>query len=360
MKSFVQFNKGRTPRQAHVDLDGLKDDELGRDAFQGRHAQLYRRHDPTRYRAGGRLRQRRFRPDRVPLPDAADPAAEPQRLLYNDDCQVFLSGRAAPMPHYRRNVDGDEVHFVHRGEGHVETEFGPIPFEPGDYVVIPKAVTHRWVPTTTDNLFFIAETVGELQVPDYGLFGRHTPYDPTLVFVPDPEAHTATAPETEVRVKYDGAMEPIFYEHHPLDVEGWKGDYFPFKLNIRDWNVVMSDTLHLVPTMHIFVQAPGVTVVNFLPRPLESREGVERLPYYHRNADYDEVTFFHGGSILGRELPKGLVAHAPQGIHHGPPEELRELARASFADHDRIDWQIISVDTRRPLRVDPAVADDAP
>jgi hypothetical protein len=35
MESFVHLRKGRTPKRLHADLDGLKDDELGRDGFTG-------------------------------------------------------------------------------------------------------------------------------------------------------------------------------------------------------------------------------------------------------------------------------------------------------------------------------------
>jgi len=35
MESFVHLRKGRTPRRLHADLDGLKDDELGRGGFTG-------------------------------------------------------------------------------------------------------------------------------------------------------------------------------------------------------------------------------------------------------------------------------------------------------------------------------------
>jgi homogentisate 1,2-dioxygenase len=351
----MQIVKGRTPARVHRDLDGLKDDELGRHGFQGRQAQLYRRNDPTAYRATGRLRVTHIKPREQAPTDASDPAGLPQRLLFNEDCQIYVSRRARPMPWYRRNVDGDEVHFVHAGRGVVESEFGPIPFEPGDYVVLPKAVTHRWVPATTENVFFIAETVGELVVPDYGLMGRHTPFDPAALYVPEPKVLTGDAPEYEVRVKYDNEHASIVYPHHPCDVEGWKGDYFPFKFNLRDWNVLHSDTLHLVPTMHAFLQAEGVWVLHFLPRPAESVPGVERLPYYHRNADYDEVTFIHGGSLFGQPLPPGVVSHYPQGLHHGPPESAREQARRTFAEFDRVEWQIISVDCSRPLRLDPSV-----
>ena len=56
MESFVHLRKGTTPRRLHADLDGLKDDELGRDGFTGRTVHFFRRHDPTAYRAVGPLR----------------------------------------------------------------------------------------------------------------------------------------------------------------------------------------------------------------------------------------------------------------------------------------------------------------
>jgi homogentisate 1,2-dioxygenase len=97
-----------------------------------------------------------------------------------------------------------------------------------------------------------------------------------------------------------------------------------------------------------------VVVVHLLPRPAEGREGTERLPWYHRNADYDEVILYHGGSFLGTPLPAGLISHAPQGIHHGPPERAREHARQRHHDFSRVEWQMISFDVTRPLTVSEA------
>ena len=57
-----------------------------------------------------------------------------------------MSRRSEPMPFYFRNADGDELIFVHRGEGIIETDFGPLKFEPGDYIVVPRAVTYRVTP----------------------------------------------------------------------------------------------------------------------------------------------------------------------------------------------------------------------
>lgn len=358
MKSFIHHRKGQTPRQAHVDLEGLKDDELGRQGFQGRTAQLYRRNDPTTYRAEGDYRLREADAATLPCEDQSDPRGRPLALLENDDCRVTVSRRSQPMPYFFRSVDGDEAHFVHRGSGTFETEFGPIRYEVGDYVVIPKAVTYRIVPDGPDNLFFSIETTGELDVPDSGILGRHAPFDPTLLTVPEPKLLDGDGREEfEIVIQHDRQLSSIFYDHHPCDVVGWKGDLFPFKFNIRDWNTIMSDTLHLPPTVHTFMTAPGVLLAHFLPRPAEGRKGAERLPWYHRNADYDEVALFHAGTFLGMPLPVGHITHSPQGIHHGPPEIGREMARKSHDEFTRLEWEIIAFDTLRPLRVSDALRD---
>lgn len=355
MKSFLHLNKGRTPRQAHRDLGGLKDDELGRNAFYGRTAQLYRRHDPTRFEARGDYRPREVNVDTLTPGDRTDAAGFPLPLFENDTCRILLSRRSAAMPYYFRTVDGDEAFFVHRGHGRFDTEFGPLDYEPGDWIVVPKAVTYRLVPETSDNVLLIVESARELVVPDYGLLGRHAPYDPTVITVPEPLARPdAHGGEHEVVIRHSRTYSSIVYAFDPCDVEGWKGDLFPFKLNIRDWNPILSDDVHLPPTVHQFLVNDDVMICHFLPRPAEGRVGAERVPCYHRNADYDEIALFHGGTFLGFDLPKGLITHAPQGIHHGAPEALREHARRTHAAIDRVDWQIIAVDTRQPLR--PAAA----
>jgi homogentisate 1,2-dioxygenase len=356
MKSFVQLQKGRTPRQAHTNLDGLKDDELGRGGFSGRVAQLYRRHDPTRFRTRGDYRPWEVDAAELAPADASDARGLPLRLFWNDDCRIALSRRATPMPFYVRYVGGDVLYFVHRGTGLVETEFGPLRFEPGDYVVVPKAVTHRLVPDGSDSVLLVLESRSELQIPDYGILGRHAPFDPTLLRIPEPEALPDDGHrEWEVVVVHGDDLSSIFYDWNPCDVDGWKGDLFPFALNIRDWNPIMSDSLHLPPTVSQFVAGEGIMVCNFLPRPAESREGVERVPCYHRNADWDELAFYHGGSFLGFPLPAGMIALSPQGLHHGAPEKAREVARAKHHEVSRIDWEIIAIDTRHPLRPTDAV-----
>jgi homogentisate 1,2-dioxygenase len=43
------------------------------------------------------------------------------------------------MPFFLRNADADELHFVHRGTGRFETEFGPLDYSRTMRWVIPGA-----------------------------------------------------------------------------------------------------------------------------------------------------------------------------------------------------------------------------
>ena len=246
-------------------------------------------------------------------------------------------------------MDGDLLSFVHRGSGLLETEFGPLSYRQGDWIYLPKACTFRQVPDEESTLLLIQAT-DEFRVPPAGYMGRHFPFDPSQATIPEPAPIDDDGrDEYEVRLIHDGGPTSLYYQHNPLDVEGWRGDNFPFTFNIADYNVVTSNSVHLPPTVHLFMQATGVYVMNFLPKPAEGVAGTERTPWYHRNVDYDEIAFFHGGSLYGIPMPPGLISHAPQGVHHGAPEKARERARRKFDEYDSVDWSVIAIDTRRRL-----------
>ncbi|MEI7545473.1 MAG: homogentisate 1,2-dioxygenase [Mycobacteriaceae bacterium] len=365
MESFVHLRKGTTPKRLHADLDGLKDDELGRGGFTGRTASLYRRHDPTQFRAVGPLRPVDVLADQLKPSDATDAAGSPMLLFSNPDCRISLSRRSEAMPFYIRYIDGDLLCFVHQGSGRLETEFGPLDYRTGDWIYIPKACTWRQLPargqersdpggSPGESTWLMIEATDEFRTPPPGPLGRHWPFDPSLATIPEPEViEDDDRTEYEVRVMHrpvnDVETTSLFYEHNPLDVDGWQGDNFPFTFNIEDYNVVTSDSVHLPPMVHLFMEATGVYVCNFLPKPAEGVPGTERTPWYHRNVDFDEIAFFHGGSLYGIPMPPGLISHAPQGVHHGAPEKARERARRKFDDYSRVDWEVIAIDTRQRL-----------
>jgi homogentisate 1,2-dioxygenase len=346
----VQWIRGRITRQAHVDVpDGTYEDEHGRQGFAGRVSHLYRLHPPVEMtRIEGPLRPRAFRLGRVPAGDLR-PDGGPACIGRNDDAALWVSRRSAPMAFYVRNAEGDELHFVHRGRGRLETDYGVLAYEEGDFVLIPRGTTYRVLPEPgAESLVLILECRGEIAIPDRGLLGRHVPFDPAVLVVPEPEPLPDEGREWEVRIRARGGVTSVFYEWNPIDVVGWKGDLAVVKLNVRDLRPVLSDRAHVPPSANCTFVAPGVMVNTFVPRPLED-PNVLRVPFYHNNIDYDELFFFHRGDFRPMALEEGALVHQPAGIHHGPSR--RELEESRRLPAMRLEATRVNIDLERPFAI---------
>ncbi len=348
------LKKGKFTSQAHVGLpEGTYEEEHGRKGFYGKSAHLYHTHPPTGWiRFEGKLRPHCLDLNQLAPTDLTDPCGSPVEFMGNHDVTVSVSRRSAPMPFYYRNADGDELIFVHRGAGTIETDFGPLAFEKGDYINIPRAVTYRVLPETTDNFFLIIESKTEFDQPDKGLLGQHALYDPAVLVTPEPApVADATPREWEVRIKVEGEFSKIVYPFNPIDVIGWKGDLTAWKLNMRDIRPVMSHRAHLPPSAHTTFVTGGAVVCSFLPRPLEQDEDAMRVPFYHRNTDYDEFIFYHDGDFFSRDnIKAGMCTLHPRGIHHGPhPKALANQKKKTQTDE-----YAVMLDGLNPIHVLPA------
>lgn len=345
------LNKGITTNQAHVGLpEGTFEEEHGRDGFYGPVSHLYRTHAPTGWsRIEGPLKPRAFDCLKAAA-QISDGVLDRVLLLYNEDVVIHFARPKAPMTFYFRNADGDEVYFIHKGNGILETDFGPLYFEPGDYIVIPRGTTYRLLPETPDNAFLVIESFSRIRQPERGLLGQHALYDPAVIKTPTPQPIQEEGVEWEVRIKRLNELTSVFYPFNPMDVVGWKGDLTVWQLNIRDFRPVMSHRAHLAPSVHTTFQAEQFVVCSFVPRPLEEEEAAERVPFYHRNIDYDEVLFYHAGDFFSRDgIDAGMITFHPQGIHHGPHPKAKQASRSKT----RTDEVAVMVDTRRPLRMTP-------
>src|ERR1700733_9435112 len=245
--SMYPLKKGKTTNQAHVGLpEGTFEEEHGRKGFYGKSAHLYHAHPPTGWiRFEGKLRPHCFDLNQLKPGDLTDAEGLPAAFLGNDDIRVSVSRRSDPMPFYFHNADGDELYFVHRGHGKIETDFGPLDYEPGDYINIPRAVTYRIVPGTRDNFFLIIQSKHEFEQPEKGLLGQHALYDPAAIITPEPAPNLNDNAEWEVRIQVEDEISKVVYPFNPLDVVGWKGDLTVWKINMRDIRPVMSHRAHL-------------------------------------------------------------------------------------------------------------------
>jgi homogentisate 1,2-dioxygenase len=345
------LKKGKTAAQAHVGLpEGTYEEEHGRKGFYGKSAHLYHLHPPTGWiRVEGKLRPHCFDLNELEAGDQCNPRGSPAAFLGNHDVKLYVSRRTEPMPFYYRNADGDELFFVHRGEGVIETDFGALPFEKGDYINIPRAVTYRIVPETRDNFFLIVQSKGEFDQPDKGLIGQHALYDPAVIVTPEP-APILDNREWEVRIKVEDEFSKIVYPFNPIDVVGWKGDLTVWKINLRDIRPIASHRAHLPPSAHTTFVTAGAVVCSFVPRPLEQDPDALRVPFFHRNTDYDEFIFYHDGDFFSKDnIKAGMATLHPRGIHHGPhPKALANQARKTHTDE-----YAVMLDGLNPIHVLP-------
>ncbi|MBI2389681.1 MAG: homogentisate 1,2-dioxygenase [Deltaproteobacteria bacterium] len=349
----IPYVRGRVATQAHVGLpEGTVEEEYARNGFFGRYAHLYRKHAPVGWtRIEGHLKPRAY--DLRSIEEGADYLSSRRAILENADVRLHLATVSSPMPYLFRNADADEILFVHEGAGRLETDFGPLPYEPGDYVVIPRGTAHRLSPTSRSKLL-VVEAFSEVTVPDRGMLGQHALFDPAVLRVPSPEEGSSMQPtiaetgEYEVRIQHTGEITRLFYPHCPLDVVGWKGTLAPTLLNVRDIRPVLSDRYHLPPSAHSTWLMKNAVVCTFLPRPLENGDPKAlKVPFYHSNIDFDEVLFYHRGEFFSRAgIAAGMLTFHPQGIHHGPQSPAFARAEKARATEE----VAVMLDTKNPLR----------
>src|SRR3954447_14450244 len=143
---------------------------MGEEGFTSDSALLYHRHIPSAIvdaqpwelpdqttRVNAPLKPRHLKlHDLFPGEEwkAADAVTGRRLVLGNADVRIsyVVAGETSPL---YRNAVGDECVYVQEGSGTVETVFGAVPYRTGDYVLVPRATTHRWVPAEVSRLYAI-------------------------------------------------------------------------------------------------------------------------------------------------------------------------------------------------------------
>jgi homogentisate 1,2-dioxygenase len=291
-----------------------------------------------------------------------NPVEHRRLVLGNGDVRIsyVVAGTASP---YYRNAVGDECVYVQEGSGTVETVFGVLPYRTGDYVVVPRATTHRWVPAETSRLYAI-EANSHIHPPKrylsrFGQMLEHAPYCERDLYGPD-EPFLVEGRDVEVLVKHRGTAPGgivgtrMTYATHPFDVVGWDGCLYPYTFNVEDF-MPITGKVHQPPPVHQVFEGWNFVVCNFVPRKVDYHPDSVPVPYYHSNVDSDEVMFYVGGDYEARKgsgINIGSVSLHPGGYAHGPqPSAIEASLGAEYFDE-----LAVMVDTFKPLDLGEAAA----
>jgi homogentisate 1,2-dioxygenase len=359
---------GQIPRKRHTvfrsPAGALYAEELmGNKGFTGPAALVYHIHPPTMVRSARRLRDICWEPDpdralrhrhflTTRFPVGGSPTLDRVPILFNADVAMLFARPDREDPHWYRNAQGDEIVYVSEGSGVLESPFGDLPFGEGDYLVIHRGILHRYRLEQGPYRFVIFESRGYVRTPkryrnEFGQMVEGAPYSERDIRRPmELRTHDERGAFPLLVKQYDGLTE-VMLDHHPCDVVGWDGYYYPWAFNIHDYEPIVG-RIHQPPPVHQTFQGDGFVVCSFCPRPYDFDPQAIPAPYNHSNVDSDEVLYYASSEFMSRKgIEYGSVTHHPDGIPHGPHPGRAEASIGAKST----DELAVMMDSFRPLHV---------
>lgn len=274
-------------------------------------------------------------------------------LLVNSD---VILGLAAPKKslkeYYYKNADADELLFVHKGSGTLRTFMGNIPFEYGDYLVIPRGMIYQIDFTTEDNRLLYLESYHPIYTPQryknsHGQHLEHSPFCERDFKLPTQlETHDQKG-DFLMKIKKENQLHELIYATHPFDVIGWDGYNFPWAFSIHNFEPI-TGRVHQPPPVHQTFETAAYVVCSFCPRLYDYHPQSIPAPYNHSNIDSDEVLYYVDGDFMSRNnIEQGHITLHPKGIPHGPAPGAMERSIGQKETQELA----VMVDTFRPLKV---------
>ncbi|MBK9069132.1 MAG: homogentisate 1,2-dioxygenase [Gemmatimonadetes bacterium] len=361
---------GQVPRKRHIVFrrpdGGLYAEELmGHEGFVGTSALLYHTHPPTTIKsarkvrdivwepdAGTSLRHRHFLTSRVRK--GGSPTLDRIPLLFNSDIGMLYVEPDTNDAHCYRNSQADECIYVVEGQGTLESVFGDLPFRAGDYVVIHRNILHRWRLDLSAGpvKFVVFESRGHIRFPrrymnDVGQLLEGAPFCERDIRRPMEVHPHDEKGDFPLLVKQYDALNEMVLDHHPFDVVGWDGYFYPWIFNINDFEPIVG-RIHQPPPVHQTFQGDGFVICSFCPRPYDFDPEAVPAPYNHSNVDSDEVLFYASSEFMSRKgIEYGSITHHPDGLPHGPHPGRAEASIGAKATNELA----VMMDSFRPLRV---------
>ena len=362
------IRRGEIPHKRHTQFrraDGelYTEEVMGMEGFSGIQSLLYHHYPPTRVRRleplpsekvewldYGALRARQFKTKDFPV--GGDPVSSRRTIMGNSDVTLSLSRPDRSSNTFYRNGQAYETWFVHEGSGQLLSQFGALPFAPGDYVVIPYGVTWRMELESANARFLVIECPSQITPPkryrnSYGQLLEHSPYCERDITPPEYTEPVVEEGDFEVHVKARDGLHLHVMAQHPFDVVGWDGYLYPWTFNIGDFEPI-TGRVHQPPPVHQTFDAHNFVVCSFCPRLFDYHPLAIPAPYNHSNVNSDEVLYYVDGDFMSRRgVDKYDWTLHPSGLPHGPQPGATEASIGKASTEELA----VMVDTFRPLQI---------
>lgn len=245
-------------------------------------------------------------------------------LFLNNDMTIGVAApRQSTHDYFFKNADADEMIFVHKGSGELQTMYGNIKFGYGDYLIIPRGTVYKINFTNQENKLLIVESYGPIETParyrnNYGQFLEHSPFCERDFRMPQNMKTHDEQGDFLINIKKRGLIYPYVYSNHPFDVVGWDGCSYPYAFSIFNFEPI-TGRIHMPPPIHQTFQGKNFVICSFVPRLYDYHPEAIPAPYHHSNIDSDELLYYVDGDFMSRNnIQKGQITLHPAGIPHGP------------------------------------------
>lgn len=297
------------------------------------------------------IRMRHLRSHRLEM-TGGSPVKDRKLIMFNKDIAVSLIRPTAADEFFYRNGQADELIYITRGGGILESQFGNIAYRQGDYLVIPRGILHRLVPGQGDQIYLVMESHGHVRTPNryrnqHGQLLEHSPYCERDIRVPgEADVHDKLG-DFETITRMGEVCHRVILDHHPFDTVGWDGCYYPWAFNILDFEPLVG-RLHMPPPIHQTFEGDGFVICSFVPRLYDFHPEAIPAPYNHSNVMTDEVLYYCKDEFMSRKgIELGSLTLHPDGLPHGPqPGRMEDSIGV-----DKTDELAVMIDTFVPINI---------
>jgi homogentisate 1,2-dioxygenase len=274
-------------------------------------------------------------------------------VLTNSDVTLHLANpKSSTTDYFYKNVDADEVIFIHHGSGILKTQVGNIKFKEGDYLVIPRGMIYQMEFNDSNNRHFIIESTHPIYTPKryrnwFGQLLEHSPFCERDLRVPNKLETFDQKGDFLIKIKKEGLLHDYIYASHPFDVVGWDGYNYPYAFSIHDFEPI-TGRVHQPPPVHQTFETSAFVICSFCPRLYDYHPEAIPAPYNHSNIDSDEVLYYVDGDFMSRnDIEMGQITLHPAGIPHGPHPGAYERSIGKKQTEELA----VMVDTFKPLKL---------
>ncbi len=249
--------------------------------------------------------------DPMPIPTAPTDFLDGLTTLAGNGDLAMLSGCAIHLyaanksmtERFFYSADGELLFVPQLGSLKLHTELGILAIGNGEIAVIPRGIKFRVELADADGKEtkeargYVLENFGQpLRLPDLGPIGANGLANARDFLTPVAAYDDRDNAKFEVVAKFLGNLWTTEFDHSPLDVVAWHGNYAPYKYDLNRFNCINSVSFdHPDPSIYTVLtsqsELPGTANVDFALVPAALDGGRAYFPPAVVSSQYDERVY---------------------------------------------------------------------